>query len=145
MSPCIAFYTWHFFLLKIILISLYADFYILKFLSYLHPYLFHYVLVFNLLVFTLLFLWYLHWQLYNHLFRFRHWHFNIIYTDTSFIKYLFSHIDTFIILALIPFLLCIEFDTLTFFCYLHLYLFHHILNFTNWRFYFIYSYTYFIM
>ena len=159
MSPCIAFTLDIFFLLKLILISLYTDFYILKFLSHFHLYLI------SSCFYSLTFLCYLHLHLYNHLFRFRHWHFYITYTDTSFIMYLFSHIDTFIILTLIPYFImywvwhidvfilltlilissCIEFYKLTFLYYLHLYLFHHVVCFSHLHFYITSTHNYFIM
>ena len=103
------------------LISLSTDFYTLKFLCYLHLYLFHYVLILA------------------------HWRFYITYTYTYFIMYWVLHIDFFILLTFIIISSCIVLYILTFLYYLHLCLFHCVLIFPYWNFCVTYTYTYFIM
>ena len=110
-----------FILFKLILISSSIDFHILKFLYYLHLYLFHHVL------------------------SFIHLNFYITYAYTSFIIYWLLHINTFILLTFILISSCIVFYTLKFLYYLHLYFSHHVLVFTHWYFCINYAYTYFII
>ena len=149
-----------FILLTLILISLYIDFYTLRLLCYLHLYLFDQLLFLDIDIFILLplifisssdhfytlkFSHYLQWFLFYHVLIYTPWHFYIIYIDTSCIMYWFLHIDVFMLLTIIVIFLCIDSDTLAFLCYLSLYLFNHVLNFTHLHFYITYIYTYFIM
>ena len=135
----------HLFLFDHVLIFKYLQCHITWIYIYFTINLFLYVQIFKFLTlvllpscihfYTLTFFYYFRLYLFDHLLIFIHWHFYVTYSYTYFNMYCFLVIDILILLTLTHISSCIDFYTMTFLYYLHLFLFDHVLIFKYLHFY----------